>query len=240
MSDTTAPSARMAASRRTSLRRCRRRQSWVSTVQPTRRRPRSSATRPTMRPGRPTGFATTTGRPRALAGGSRARAVSRRHHDRSRGVAQVLVAMQTDAWPLVEDPPDHRPDAPLRAGRSGRTSRVAPRRTQQIQQQRVTRPSGPSSKVSASDSPQWSYPRRRRSHAIGPGRGRRGPGTGEGRMMRVGVALRRGHRHPRHRRYPRRHQLPPRAGLVPGLSPPRHRLPLWRIHRHIGMGETRW
>ena len=43
-------------------------------------------------------------------------------------------------------------------------------------------------------------------------------------------------RHPRHRRHARRHQLPARARLVPGLPPARRIVPVWRIHRAIGMG----
>ena len=41
---------------------------------------------------------------------------------------------------------------------------------------------------------------------------------------------------PRRRRDPGRHQLPPRDRLVPGFRDHGTTLPVWRIHRHIGMG----
>ena len=38
------------------------------------------------------------------------------------------------------------------------------------------------------------------------------------------------------RRHAGRHELSPRARVVSGFSPARHRAALWRIHRHMGMG----
>ena len=61
----------------------------------------------------------------------------------------------------------------------------------------------------------------------------------EGKHAGAGAQRRRrgvDRRDPGHRRHAGRHQLPPRDRLVPGVPAHGFVLPLWRIHRHIGMG----